>query len=176
MEKLGFISHDNWRGFHPAPKLLPQSSLCEELAVPGVCSSPASQSSADETVTPKSILPTHLERRQWNFNFKASWELFWILLCFVTMVLKVFPEQSSLQVSEEWIWRWKLESYLTFAIIPCLTIKMKKVMSNLGYCCIFERRFSCYPKVNLICSNIDMGVFHWTLPPLHALVGQYFAH
>lgn len=34
--KLDFTSHDNWRGFHPSFRSLPQSSLCEELTVPGV--------------------------------------------------------------------------------------------------------------------------------------------
>lgn len=97
--KLDFLSLDNWKGFHPAPKLLPQSSLCEELTAPGVCSSLLSAT----VLKIRQLVLRAFSLSPWEGDSEISISRhlgLCLLLCLLTIVLKVLPEQSSLQVSE----------------------------------------------------------------------------
>lgn len=123
--KLDFTSHDNWRGFHPSFRSLPQSSLCEELTVPGVWNSCQPQFWRSGSYSWKYFLYL-LGKETMKFPFPGiSGKALASTLFFDNGSIGAPSTELLTGVRIVCIWRRKLKSYLTFQIVLCLIIKMK---------------------------------------------------
>lgn len=123
--KLDFISHDNWRGFHPSFRSLLQSSLCEELTVPGVWNSCQPQFWRSGSYSWKHFLYL-LGKETMKFPFPGILGKALASTLFSDNGSTVAPStELSTAVRIVCIWRRKLKSYLTFQIVLCLIFKMK---------------------------------------------------